>query len=510
MTRIAVEQIEKSFGAPVLRKVSLRVEPGKILGLVGENGAGKSTLANIIIGAIQPDHGRMMIDDANHQPRSPRDAQSAGVALASQELSLFDTLNVAENLLVGALPKTGWLTDRAVAENVACAALDEVALYDVMATAPMAGLSVATRQLIEFAKSLATGAKLVILDEPTSALTGPQADRLHAVMAERARGGTSFIYVSHRLTDVLAVCDDIAVLRDGIVVLSSPASTLTVNALIEAMSGRPAHSNLSNARPAKGDVALSVTNMTNADFLTPINLDLCRGEIVGIAGLAGAGRTELLEAIFGLKPLTGGRVCKLQNGQYIPINSPANAVSASIGMVSEDRRRSGIFAGQGIAFNASVSNLWSLAKRGFVNRDAEQRTVDEQVGKLGIRSAGTVTIERLSGGNQQKVLLARWLIRDVDILLLDEPTRGVDVGAKADIHREVTDLAKSGRAVIIVSSDLEELVEVCDRILVLSSHQIVKEFNHRPFDTVSILSAAFDAHIGARGDPNHAAEGVGT
>ncbi len=508
MMRLAIDGIGKRYAAPVLRGVSLALAPGRILGLVGENGAGKSTLANIITGVVPADAGTMAVDGVPYLPASPRAAIGAGVALASQEFSLFDTLDVADNLCIGAPPRAGLLIDRAGSRAAARALLDEVGLPHIAVDAPLAGQSVATRQLIEFAKALATGARLICLDEPTAALAGPEADRLHAVMAARARGGTVFLYISHRLQDVIDRCDDVAVLRDGVVVLAAPTTGLTTGALIAAMSGRAAVAQSGRAVTAvPGPPALVATGITTAALPHPVDLTLRRGEIVGLAGLAGAGRTEFIEALFGLAPLTGGSVVRQDGAAATAVRSPRGAVAAGIGLVTEDRRASGIFAGQSPAFTASIAAIASLATRGIVRAGEERRRVAAQIDALGIRWAGNGNgagdngggdVARLSGGNQQKLLIARWLIRGVDVLLLDEPTRGVDAGATRDIHDEIRRLAASGCAVLMVSSELEELAALADRIVVLSSRRIVAQFAAPPFDTAAILTAAFDAHVGTR------------
>jgi ribose transport system ATP-binding protein len=505
MNRLDIVGLGKSFATPVLRDVAFSIAPGEVLGLVGENGAGKSTIVNIINGALRPDCGTVRLDGALHQPDNPRSAYRAGVAVNSQELSLIDTLTVAENILLRALPTSFGLIEGHALKARARLLLDEIGLNDVSLDADVATLSLGRRQMLEFAKAVVLPSRLLILDEPTAALTGPQADQLHAIMAERARAGTAVLYISHRLQDVLSVCDRIAVLRDGEMVLVARSADLDVSKIIAAMSGRPPSQPLeARAKVRSPQPVLSVRGVTTKALLLAVDLDLYGGEILGLSGLAGAGRTELIEALYGLAPLTGGTVERHRSGVVARIRSPADAVAQQMGLLTEDRRVSGIFAGRTTGFTMSVAALRLLSRVGFVRRNAEADRVAELATALGIRSAGdNADIAQLSGGNQQKALFARWLMRGVEVLLLDEPTRGVDVGAKADIYHEIRKLASQGCAILIVSSEIEELISLCDRIKVVSGGQLVGEFEPPDFDRGAILTAAFQGHLGARGSsPN--------
>jgi len=504
--RLEIKGLGKAFAAPVLTDVSLSIAPGEIRGLVGENGAGKSTLINMVTGVLRRDAGEFLLDGEVFDPRRPRDADIAGIAVCSQELSLIETLDVSDNLLLRRLPSRLGIVDTAEARTASASLLELVGLDRVRPDTPVAALSLSERQLLEFAKAIAQPSRLLILDEPTAALTGPQAERLHAILKEKAAQGTSIIYVSHRLSDVLTVCHHVSVLRDGRVTRNASTEEITVPEMIAAMSGRdPAAAESSQDRQAgRSSVpVLTVRQAVTAALPHPIDLEIYGGEILGVAGLAGAGRTELLEVLYGMTTLKTGTVTLGDGNSTTAVGSPHRAVAAGIGLLSEDRKASGIFVGQPVGFNMSLPALKTTAA-GIVDRRSEQAEVDALIASLRIRCSGAgQDIVELSGGNQQKVLFARWIMRGVSVLLLDEPTRGVDVGAKFDIHAEIRKLAAAGCAVVVVSSEMEELMALADRIIVLSARRIVSEFTKRPWDEGKILAAAFSAHVGARGEQQH-------
>lgn len=498
--RLTLRDIKKTFAAPVLRGIDLAIASGEIVGLVGENGAGKSTLANIVMGMVSPDGGAMLLDGKPHAPRSAREAQTSGIAAAKQELSLVDTLSVAENILLTSLPARRGVIRRDEVRKQATDLLATVGLGSLRPDADLRGMSLAQRQLIEFAKAIATPSRLLILDEPTAALTAPQADLLHRVVAERAQAGTSVLYISHRLTDVLNFCHRVVVLRDGELVRTAPAHELTVDDLIELMSGRRQLADAERSAPMRrGAPALVAHEVTTAKLPHPVSFSVHAGEVVGIAGLAGAGRTELLEALYGLAPLTTGTVTRQSGPVATAIRTVPEAVANGMGMVSEDRKLSGIFAGHSPGFSMTLAAIGSFARRGMIDWRREKMQAAEFAAKLRVKSAGAADITSLSGGNQQKILFARWLMRGVDVLLLDEPSRGVDVGSKLEIHREIRALAEAGCAVLVVSSEIEELTAISDRILVLSARRLVRSFEEPPFDTAAILAAAFEEHVASRG-----------
>ena len=496
-SRIVAKGICKSFAMPVLRDVDLEIPPGCVHGLVGENGAGKTTLAKIIVGLESADVGSLLLDGQPYLPANTADSLGAGVAICAQELSLVDDLSIAENILLHTSTSSSARIRRKSADQRAQSLLDLIRLEHTPPRTRVGTLSLAEKQLVEIAKTLATDAKLLVLDEPTSALTAPQAERLHAILREKARDGVAVIYISHRLGDVLTVCDRVSVLRDGKVRLTRDSDTLSERALIREMAGADADF---HAPPPSDEnsapLHLSVESLRTTKLPHPISFNCRRGEILGIAGLAGSGRTELLNAIFGLDKRLAGAVKVHTRGGTIETQSPRQAIKCGIGLVAEDRSRDGVFRDQGLAFNVTVAGLGRISGRtGRLIRSKETSAVGELIRALRIRSDGVdQKMRELSGGNQQKAMLARWLHCAAQLLLLDEPTRGVDVSAKLAIHEELVRLRDAGITVVAVSSELEELQNLCDRILVLSKRKLVAEFHRGNWSQQEILAAAFSEY----------------
>lgn len=498
---IAARGICKSFATQVLRNVDLRVAAGTIHGLVGENGAGKSTLAKIMVGLEQPDSGSLSLAGAPYLPRSASESIRAGVALCTQELSLIDDLSIADNLLLPASsavrPKGRARIRRKLTHQCAMQLLARVGLDHVSPAVRVGRLSLAEKQLVEVARALATGAALLVLDEPTSALTAPQSDRLHEILREQANAGVAVIYVSHRLGDVLDVCDHISVLRDGEVRLTSSSDELSEAVLIREMAGVDADFEASErSTAAAAPVHLSVQELRTAELPHPISFECRWGEILGIAGLAGSGRTELLRAIFGLDKRLGGAVRLHVDGTRVELQSTRQAIRSGVGLVAEDRASDGVFRDQGLAFNVTVAGLRRIAGRvGRLIRSRETSAVRALVRELRVKSDGIdQPMRTLSGGNQQKAMLGRWLHCDAKLLLLDEPTRGVDVAAKLGIHEELVRLRDAGRSIVAVSSELDELASLCDRIIVLSNRKLVREFQRSEWRQEDVLAAAFSEY----------------
>ena len=495
--RIVAKGICKSFAAPVLQDVDLEVPTGCIHGLVGENGAGKTTLAKIIVGLENADAGSLLLDGQPYRPTNTADSLGTGVAICAQELSLVDDLTIAENILLHTSTASWALIKRKSAHERASRLLDVVGLESASPRTRAGRLSLAEKQLVEIAKTLATDAKLLVLDEPTSALTAPQADRLHEILRDKASDGVSVIYISHRLGDVLTVCDRVSVLRDGKVRLTEECRALSEKALIREMAGADADFDAPpRSTETTAPVHLSVENLRTSELPHPISFDCQRGEILGIAGLAGSGRTELLGAVFGLDKRLAGSVKVHEEGRITEVRNPRQAIKCGIGLVAEDRSRDGVFREQTLAFNVTVAGLGRISDRtGRLIRSKEASTVGKLTDALRVRSNGIhQKMRELSGGNQQKSMLARWLHCGSRLLLLDEPTRGVDVAAKLAIHEELVRLRDAGITIIAVSSELEELQSLCDRILVLSNRKLVAELHRSDWSQQKILAAAFSEY----------------
>jgi len=463
--RLGMRGIEKRYGATrALGGVELEVAPGEILALVGENGAGKSTLMKILAGVVAPDAGRMHLDGSVYAPRSPLEARAAGVAMIHQELALAPHLSVAENVLLGALPRRGpWLDRRALHER-ARRALQQVGRGELELDQRLGALPLADRQLVEIARALALEARVLVLDEPTSSLGRADVQRLFERLRELRARGVSIVYISHVLEEVLELGDRFVVLRDGVSVAAGPLAGASAGSLVAAMVGRDVDALFPRSDSRPGEVLLRVEDLAGRRLPRTASLELARGEVLGIAGLIGAGRTELLRAIFGLDPVRTGRlrVLALEGAR-----TPRERWRSGVGFLSEDRKQEGLALGLSIAENLALPVL-GRGRAGRLGPGAVEPLAARWIEQLRVRCEGPAQpVGRLSGGNQQKVALARLLAAEVDVLLLDEPTRGVDVGAKAEIYRWIDQLARvQGKAVLVVSSHLPELLGLADRIAV--------------------------------------------
>ena len=494
-SRISVKGLYKTFATPVLIDVNFEVAPGSVHGLVGENGAGKSTLINIICGLLERDCGTIFLEGEKFAPQTRRDALNRGIALASQELSLIDTLSVSENISLTRLPNKHLRINKKLVTNRAEKLIELVGL-EVSPSASVASLTLAERQLVELAKALSLpedSTRLLVLDEPTSALSVDQTERLHRIIKERAARGMSVIYVSHRLEDVLEVCDTVSVLKDGEVVLRNSSDQLTSNALIQAMSGGAFVDPANDVPREVGAIRLKVDRVSSLEFPQPISLDCHRSEILGVAGLAGSGRSELLHTIFGLAKNRIGRVLLIKNGAQVPMTSPEMSVKYGMALIPEDRKTQGIFKDKTITFNAMIAGLGKGLAMVLPRR--EKRLFEGLMNRLNVKRNGpSQKIDKLSGGNQQKILIARWLNTQADVWLLDEPTRGVDVNSKMAIHDQLRLQRDRGAAIILVSSELEDLMVLCDRILVLSENTLAATFKRGEWTKERLLAAAFSRH----------------
>jgi inositol transport system ATP-binding protein len=486
---LAVEGVTKHFaGVTALDDVSLDVRRGEILGLLGENGAGKSTLLKILSGVQPPSSGRIMFDGTAFQPSSPEESKRLGIVTIYQELSLIPTLTVAENIFVGRAPTgpLGLVSWRRMIED-SRQIIARVGLA-IDPRTPVSALSVAEQQLVEIARALSLESRLIIMDEPTSALTEQEVQRLLSIMDRLRQDGVAIMFVTHRLEEAAFICDRMTVLRDGRLaghLEREDGAPIEIPRIIEKMVGRAASELYArpHEREVSGDVRLSVRGLRtvrdpeapHAIVLEGVDLDLKAGEILGVAGLVGSGRTELARAIFGADRIAAGTV--MLDGKPIAPQSPADAISLGIGLVPEDRKHQAIFAALGILANFSVASLgWFSNGFGFMAERRERQALAGYQKMLSIRMASPEQpMEGLSGGNQQKVVLARWLARDPKVLIVDEPTRGVDVGAKAEVHQILVQLAERGIAIMMISSELPEVLAVSDRIVTMRRGRITGE-----------------------------------
>jgi ABC-type sugar transport system ATPase subunit len=487
---IAATGISKRFGgALAVDDVSLRIAPGEIHSIVGENGAGKSTLMRVMAGIIESDSGSVEVFGTPVDPGT-RAAIDAGIALVHQELSLVPEMTVAENILLGAFPTRFGFTRYKDLKEIAANALAEIGV-SVDLDERVSRLSVALRQFVEIARAVARQPKVLILDEPTATLTPAETDYLLRMLSRLADGGMAIAYISHRIPEVFEISSNVTILRDGRQVLTSPIADLTPQEVIDNMVGRELKEDLQTHRDATpGEVVLRATDI-EAPRVNSVSLEVRAGEIVGLGGLVGAGRSELVRAIIGADNRTAGRVTLTQNGRSVTLSSYTSAVRNGVGYVPEERRTDGLALIMTVSDNIRLPNRQQLSRFGIKAPRKIAEFAQELADKVGLRPP---EIEReagqYSGGNQQKVVLAKWLGRRPDFMVLDEPTRGVDVGAKAEIHRLVKEMADNGTAVLVVSSDLPELLELSDVIHVMRDGRITGSLTREDATEQSVMTLA--------------------
>ena len=489
---LEAESIDKRFpGVHALDDVSLSVAAGEVHAVVGENGAGKSTLMKILSGAQGPDRGTIRVDGQAVTIESPRAAQELGIITIYQELSLVDTLSVGENIFLGDLPTrpgASWQVDWPTVWRRSTELLDRVGAR-VRPQTPVRHLSVAQKQMVEIARALARNVRVLILDEPTSSLTERETEKLFEIITQLQRRDVGIIYISHRLGEVFQIAQRVTVLRDGKVVGSLPVRDASEDMLVRMMVGRDLSRLFTEARLSDAPVRLEVRGLSRRGVLHDVSFSVRGGEVVGLAGLVGAGRTELARCLFGADPINSGEI--VLDGSKVDIRTPGDAVDLGIALVPEDRKLQALILSMGVRENLSLPVLDRLGSPFVPSRGRERALVTDYIKSLRIRTPHMEQrISALSGGNQQKVVIARWLATKPKVLILDEPTRGIDVGAKAEVHAVIARLAEQGVAILMISSELPEILGMSHRILVMRGGRIVTDISRQHASEESIMAAA--------------------
>jgi rhamnose transport system ATP-binding protein len=487
---LALDDAEKSYGAVrALRNGTLAVRPGEVRALMGENGAGKSTLVKVLGGVTQPDAGTLSIDGVPTVFHNPTDARDAGIAVIYQEPTLFPDLSVAENIAMGRHPLgAAHRIDKKKMHEEAAALLTRLGVR-LDAERPVRGLSIADQQVVEIAKALSFDARVLIMDEPTAALSGPEVARLFGVVNTLKERGAGILFISHRLEEVFAICDTVTVMRDGAVVSDEKTADLTEDDLVRRMVGRDLDALFPKTDAQVGATLLSVHRLTREGVFTDVSFEVRAGEIVALAGLVGAGRSEVARAIFGIDKADGGHV--EVDGKRLPNARPTAAMAAGVAFVPEDRRQQGLVMELSIKRNATITSLARLTKLGMIAGKAERIMAEEWAQRLQLKFHSlNDNVGTLSGGNQQKVVLAKWLSTEPKVLIVDEPTRGIDVGTKSEVHRLLSELAGQGLAILMISSELPEVLGMADRVLVMHEGRITGEIPRAEADEERIMRAA--------------------
>lgn len=491
---IRSEGLHKAYAVPVLKDFAFTLRSGEVHALVGSNGAGKSTFAKILCGLTQPNRGTLYLSGDPFAPRTRQEAATAGIVMVMQELNLLPTLSIAENLFLDRLPRLFGCIRKAELHRLAGAALEAVNLGELDPDLPTGRLGVGKQQLVEIASALARQCRVLILDEPTAALTDPEIEELFRHVRRLRESGVGILYISHRMDEIRRIADRVTVLRDGRCIATHQARDLDLDQVIREMAGKT----LVSTRPQQRSLEDHPTLLEVRDLMAPpavhgVSFSVKSGEILGIAGLVGSGRTELLRALFGADRHLSGQIRVA--GSPVTIRDPSDAVAAGIGMIPEDRKGQGLLLERSVLLNATLNTLQAESRAGIINRKHQLAAVEQgcrdlevQLNRLG------QPIASLSGGNQQKVILIRWLLRGCRILLLDEPTRGIDIAAKEMIYGLLRSLACEGKALVMVSSELVELMALCDRIVVLSAGRLTGTFTPETWSTALLTEAAFSGY----------------
>ncbi len=487
---VSVSGIVKRFGGvTALRNGNVDLYRGEVHALLGENGAGKSTLVNVLAGVFRPDAGVIRVKGVEVTIPNPRASRAMGISVVHQHPVLFPDLTVAENIMFAEAPprnRAGLIDWKAVTRNAqnAIASLD----LDLDTRVLAKNLTSAQQQMLEIVKAMSENTDLLVLDEPTAALSKHEVTRLMAVIERLKAKGVAILFVGHRLDEVFALADRVTISRDGATVISGPARDFTPSSAVEHMVGHSVDILFPKEEVAVGDVFLEVKNLTNTTKYRDVSFSVRKGEIVGLAGLVGAGRTEIAQGIFGLDPIESGEI--IIDGKSVTVRSPLQGMNLGIAYVPEDRTREGVMLDQSVGFNMSLTIITALSRWGLISSRRDDELSTSFISRLGIKTTGAgQSVSALSGGNQQKIVLSKWLATNPSILILDDPTKGVDVGAKAEVYRIVATLAQQGIAIILISNELEEVLAVSDRVITFYRGDQGDEYTARPFDPVRVLAS---------------------
>ena len=496
---LSMEGVSKSFGGvPVLQDVKLEVNRGEVHAVTGENGAGKSTLMKILAGIHRMDEGRIYLNGNPVEIRSPREAIRLGISMIHQELNPVRDMTVCQNIFLGREPYSKFtrVVDRRKEREETRRLFQEMDIT-VDPDERMGNLSVAEMQMVEIAKAVSYSSNIIIMDEPTSAITGKEVAKLFEIISGLKAKGIAVIYISHKMDEIFAICDSITVLRDGRYIETRPAKEFDRDTLVSSMVGREIKDLFPKSKTEKGPVTLEVERLTQNGVFDNISFKAHKGEVLGLSGLMGAGRSEVVETIFGLRGSESGTV--RVNGMEVTIKSPADAIKNGIALITDDRKMKGLNLTASVRDNITLLNLKAFSRFGQVVRlKKENQIADEEIKKFRIKARDRYQpVGTLSGGTQQKVVLSKWLLNDPEIIILDEPTRGIDVGAKAEIYGIISHLAEIGKAIVMVSSELPEILGLCDRVIVLYHGKVSGEFERKDFDQERIIKAAMGNPDGA-------------
>lgn len=486
---LEMKGITKRFpGVLALDNVDFSIELGKVVALVGENGAGKSTLMKILSGVHKKDEGQIFVQGKKANIVDPVSSQSYGLSIIYQELTVLSNMNIAENIFIGREKKKGLFADKRRMHTEARKLLDQVGL-NLSTNVKVEELSTAQRQMVEVAKALSVDSKIIIMDEPTSSLTDAETEVLFGIIEQLKRNNVGIIYISHRMEEIIRIADEVAVMRDGVMVGSLEKQDIEEKKIINMMVGREVNDIFAKEEAMISDVVLEVKNLSTEGFLKDINFHVRKGEILGLAGLVGAGRSEVMRAVFGIDKKQTGEI--FIKGKKVNVKSTVDSLQHNIGFLPEDRKEQALILGMTVRENISLPGLKMISKMNFINKKSERVIADEYIDSLRIKTPSQEqTVNNLSGGNQQKVVIAKWMATNPDILILDEPTRGIDVGAKKEIHSLMSQLAKRGVAVIMISSELPEILGMSDRIIVMHEGRIKGELTRKEASQESIMKLA--------------------